>query len=502
MGDLTATVRITPDEDGFLGRECPTCERYFKITPGIGLEGTSHCICPYCGENRDGSEFLTREQIEYARSVALREFSATLLGQLKRREFTSRPTGGFGIGISLKVEGEVIPIEPYQERVLETEVVCDRCGLRYAVYGVFAFCPDCGIRNSLQVLTSSLAFAARELDLAESDTEHAARWSGEALASAVSAFDAFGRETCLLYAEQATEPAKAQNVSFQAIGKAAEHVRKLFAIDLTTFVSQDEWRAIVTGFQKRHLVAHRAGVIDEQYIAATGDTHAEVSRKIRIEVKEVRLLLDLLARLASAFNDTFTSNQAAIGPMMTPQRTSAASAHRAPKASAPRPPGNPFGLSNDAIRLAEAVAEYDSDLGYGYVSDADIATQASLKGLALEAAVRELEDAHLVTTQWVGGRTFIEGTPDLPRAIAQTLDYNPASDDLLVAETAVASENWMTGPDLVAVTGLTLARLNRAVLRLKARKQLEVMQTAGMAPYRFRQVKATGDTLRFTRSRK
>jgi hypothetical protein len=348
MGDLTATVRITPDEDGFLGRECPTCERYFKITPGTGLEGTSHCICPYCGENRDGSEFLTRDQIEYAKSVALKEFSTTLLGQLKRHEFTSRPTGGFGIGISIKVEGDVIPIEPYQERALETEVVCDRCGLRYAVYGVFAFCPDCGVRNSLQVLTSSLAFAGRELDLAENDTEHAARWSGEALASAVSAFDAFGHEMCLLHAHRATEPAKAQNVSFQAIGKAVDQVRKLFAIDLATFVSQDEWRAILTGFQKRHLVAHRAGVVDEQYIAATGDTQAEVGRKIRIEVKEVRLLLDLLGRLASSFNDAFTSQQPAAGGTMPPAATSAASARRAPKTSARRPPGNPFGLSNDA----------------------------------------------------------------------------------------------------------------------------------------------------------
>jgi hypothetical protein len=107
-----------------------------------------------------------------------------------------------------------------------------------------------------------------------------------------------------------------------------------------------------------------------------------------------------------------------------------------------------------------------------------------------------------VTTQWIGGRTFIEGTPDLPRALEQTLDYDPSSDDLLLAQTTVDSENWMTGPELVAVTGLTLARLNRAVLRLKSRQQLQVMQTMGTSPYRFRQVKATGDTLRFARSRK
>lgn len=498
MGDMTTTVRITADEEGFLGRECPKCERYFKVTPGTGLEGTSHCICPYCGENSDASDFLTRAQVEYAKSVALQEFSAALLTELKRHEFTSRPTGGFGIGISLKVEGGEIPIEAYQERALETEVVCDQCGLRYAVYGVFAFCPDCGVRNSLQVLTSSLAFAGKELDLAGSDAEHADRWSGEALASAVSAFDAFGRETCVLHAARTPEPAKAQNVSFQAFGKAAEQVLKLFAIDLAGFVSQDEWRAIVISFQKRHLVAHRAGVIDEQYIAATGDAQAEVGRKVRIDLKEVRVLLDLLARLGTSFNEAFSS--AAAGALI-PKPPTGTAPSRSPKASASRLPGNPFGLSNDAVRLAVAVAAHDSDVGYEYVSDGDVAAQASLSGLTLEAAVRELEDARLITTQWAGGRTFIEGTPELPRALIKTLDYDPSADELLVAEITVGHEAWMTGAELVDIAGLTTARINRAVLRLKARKQLEVLQTMGTAPYRFLQIKATGDTLRFVRSR-
>jgi hypothetical protein len=501
MGDMTTTVRIVPDEEGYLGRECPKCERYFKITPGTGLEGTSHCICPYCGERSDGSDFLTRAQLDYAKSVALQEFSSTLLHELKQHEFTSRPSGPLGIGISVKVEGGEIPIEPYQERTLETEVVCDRCGLRYAVYGVFAYCPDCGVRNSIQVLAKSLAFAGKQLDLAATDSDHAERWTAEALASAVSAFDAFGRETCLLHAGRATDATKAQNVSFQGIGKAAENVRKLFGIDLTAFVSADEWRAIVVAFQKRHLVAHRAGVIDEQYIAQSGDTSAEAGRKIRVDQAEVRNLLALLSQIGTAFGQAFGAQDAA-GQSPIPMPVSPATPQTPALGTPPNLPGNPFGLSNDAMRVATVIAQQDSDVGYQYISDADIAAQVTFQGLALEAAIRELEDARLVTTQWVGGRNFIEGTPDLPRALIRTLGYDPSLDDLLVAETAVAQEAWLTGPELVDRTHLPIARLNRAVLRLKARRHLEVIQTAGNAPYRFRQLKATGDTLRFIRSRK
>ena len=42
------------------------------------------------------------------------------------------------------------------EKQLETEVVCVNCTLRYSVYGVFAFCPDCGQHNSLQILDKNL----------------------------------------------------------------------------------------------------------------------------------------------------------------------------------------------------------------------------------------------------------------------------------------------------------------------------------------------------------
>src|SRR5580704_1607129 len=47
------SVPIQPDEEGYIGRECPveTCVGYFKITPGTGLKGPAPCHCPYCGHS-------------------------------------------------------------------------------------------------------------------------------------------------------------------------------------------------------------------------------------------------------------------------------------------------------------------------------------------------------------------------------------------------------------------------------------------------------------------
>ena len=165
-------VSIPTDENGFTGRECPRdgCGGYFKITFGTGLEGEGlPCHCPYCGHADQHDAFWTKAQIKYVRSIALKNMRNALSKDLKRLEFEHKPKGAFGIGVSMKVKpGRPTRIYHYQEKQLETEVVCTGCTLRYAVYGVFAFCPDCGQHNSLQILEGNLKVVGKMLDLASS----------------------------------------------------------------------------------------------------------------------------------------------------------------------------------------------------------------------------------------------------------------------------------------------------------------------------------------------
>ena len=163
-------ITIKADEDGFIGRECPVqeCEGYFKVTFGTGLQGENlPCHCPYCGHIGKHDTFWTKEQVEYAQSVAIRKITDTVFKDLKSMEFESKPRGGFGIGFSLKVKpGRPVPIRYYREKQLETTVICENCSLKYAIYGVFAHCPDCGVHNSKQILYKNLELSAKEIDLA------------------------------------------------------------------------------------------------------------------------------------------------------------------------------------------------------------------------------------------------------------------------------------------------------------------------------------------------
>lgn len=307
LGD-GVSIAIPADEHGFTGRECPEpgCEGYFKVEFGTGLKGEGlPCHCPYCGHVAGHDHFWTKEQLEYANSVAIQKIADAIHKDLKKLEFDHKPRGAFGIGISMKVKsGRPIPIRHYREKQLETEIVCAACTLRYSVYGVFACCPDCGQHNSLEILAKNLEVIGKMLDLASTaEKSLAEKLIENALEDCVSAFDGFGRELCRVFANEATSPARAEKISFQNLEGARSNLVDLFGFDISEGIDPAEWGAAAIAFQKRHLVAHKLGVIDADYLKKTGDWNVPLGRKIAIsagEVKAFARILGTLAQLISA----------------------------------------------------------------------------------------------------------------------------------------------------------------------------------------------------------
>lgn len=307
----TISVRFDPDEDGYMGRECPEpeCLGYFKITPGTGVLDATACFCPYCGHQDSPDNFFTQEQIEHAKSVALNRITGALLKDLKALEFNHPARGSFGIGMSLTVSGRPAPIRYYREKRLETEVICDACTLRYAIYGVFAFCPDCGAHNSLQILSKNLELVEKKIVLAATvEPDLSAQLVADALENVVAAFDAFGRERCWAHTSRAVGSPRAAEVSFQNLMKARDRVQALFGVDLSAGITADDWTFACRAFQKRHLLAHKMGVVDEAYIRATGDPAAVIGRKVRLDVAEVQRLVAIVGNLGRMFTESLPTS--------------------------------------------------------------------------------------------------------------------------------------------------------------------------------------------------
>ena len=77
VGDITETddgfqtsISIPTDEDGFFGRECPSCEAPFKmrVEEYDALPDEINLTCPYCGHREEHSAFMSASQ--QARALA------------------------------------------------------------------------------------------------------------------------------------------------------------------------------------------------------------------------------------------------------------------------------------------------------------------------------------------------------------------------------------------------------------------------------------------------
>lgn len=291
-------IELIPDDQGMIGRECPNvnCKGYFKIEPGTGpqVEGMT-CHCPYCSFEASHSNFITENQKAYGYSIIKKDLYKGYTDQLHKmaRNSDRKSRGGF-LQLSIDVKVSPRPIQYYAELELETDLICDHCGLHYAIYGMFGYCPDCTTHNSFQILSKNLELALKIIENAHQSKEEEL---GEFLLSnalnySVASFDGFGRETCRI----ANPPA---DIRFQNIVGARKNVSQTFGFDIVANIAPDEWEHVVIYFNKRHLLAHNMGVIDEEYIRKTNDTSAIIGRKVVIDPDEIRVFIGNLEKIAN-----------------------------------------------------------------------------------------------------------------------------------------------------------------------------------------------------------
>jgi hypothetical protein len=102
-------MAIPVDLDGFLRRECPTCEREFKWFPASGDEEGSVAgvpaggfFCPYCGVQAPADAWFTKAQIALAQKITeteviepmLRKFADDIARTFRSAGMTIRSTPG------------------------------------------------------------------------------------------------------------------------------------------------------------------------------------------------------------------------------------------------------------------------------------------------------------------------------------------------------------------------------------------------------------------------
>jgi len=85
---MEGRVEIPRDDAGYIRRQCPRCERAFKLLYQGDSEAATQTqvlelYCPYCGIPSPSDQFWTNEQVETFQAAA----GKLMLDDLKRRGF-------------------------------------------------------------------------------------------------------------------------------------------------------------------------------------------------------------------------------------------------------------------------------------------------------------------------------------------------------------------------------------------------------------------------------
>lgn len=303
--DLKISINIPTDDDGMIGRECLKCKKYFKLKLGTGLP-TQHCHCPYCDYEGNYDTFWTPAQIEYAKSIAInqayKQILKPALDKLHRsfKDLERNTRNGF---IQFKVtstnQNFSVPIKYYSEKELETNLICDNCGLEFSIYGVFANCPDCNEINAFLIYQKSIEVTKKQFDIfckPDIPKEIKENSLNYILTSCVSAFDGLGKE--LRKHKPEFYPNKPKNL-FQ----------NLYALNeiLNDFIKSNhsDFDFLSKMFQVRHLFEHNMGVIDNDFVKKIPAYSRMTDRKYVLSEDEVRKFIDLMLELGDLIKDNY-----------------------------------------------------------------------------------------------------------------------------------------------------------------------------------------------------
>jgi uncharacterized Zn finger protein (UPF0148 family) len=313
-------VSMSSDKEGYFDRECPSpeCLVQFKVHEDDWRDKVrdEEVFCPFCGHTADSRKWFTHEQLEHGKKVALTHVQDRI-GRAMKRDAESwnrrQPRNSF-IRITVKVDNHpqpiLIPAAAAEE--MRLKITCPACNCRYAVIGAAFFCPACGHNAAELVFSQSIAGILNALDVLASvraaipdrDTaETTARLVIEnGLQNAVTAFQRYA-ET--LYARHPSPPPARRNV-FQNLAEGNDLWNTAFGKQYSDYLDRGELGVVTRMFQQRHLLAHRQGLVDQDYITRSGDTTYRIGQRVAIREATVRGCLLVIQKLATGLASDVT----------------------------------------------------------------------------------------------------------------------------------------------------------------------------------------------------
>ena len=317
-GGVQVPIQIRLDDNGQLDRQCPSdeCGAEFKVLLDDWKDKVRDeaVYCPICRHEAKATEWNTPQQQEYIRTAGLAYLQKVVHGALSedsRRFNAMQPRGGFiQLSLSYRPSPPVIIIPPTAADCLRQHFVCESCGCRYSSLGAAFFCPACGHNSASTTFAKAVAtvrasvaalgaIKAAVKDAADEDvaTDTARQILENGLVKLVASFQRYAEAT--FHRLPNAGNFKVRKNLFQNLGEASTLWRSATGKEFEDLLGPSDLAALGVFFQQRHLLAHREGIVDQDYIAKAQDMTYRVGQKLIIKESSVSRLADLVEQLAS-----------------------------------------------------------------------------------------------------------------------------------------------------------------------------------------------------------
>lgn len=313
-------ISVPLDEKGYYDRECPSgeCAGSFKVLFDDWREKVrdEQVFCPFCRHEAPADEWNTEGQARHIKSVAEVEMGRLLNNALKQGVARSRPLkmGGGLLSVTASLSykpGRIPPVWPAKATAeLRQDFTCEECQCRYASVGASFFCPACGhnsaessFENTLETVRKTVAAlqAVRSALAAAADTDVAhdavRQVVEDQFPRLVGAFERLNEVLFEKLPNASQHPRK--RAVFQRLDDASSLWKQASGKGFEDFLTAAELGRVKFLYQRRHVLSHRQGIVDQEYIDRSGDTVYKVGQRLVVRESDVIEMVDLLGKLAN-----------------------------------------------------------------------------------------------------------------------------------------------------------------------------------------------------------
>ena len=266
--------------------------------------------CPMCGHIDTSEKWWTQAQLDSASKIASDYVMDMISGELDKifGRLARSTRGNKFVKITYKPGKRISfsnnPIGQSEE--WETEIECDKCGTRYSVIGSAYFCPCCGNNSAISVFDESLDSIEKMLEslgeMKELLTNSYGRDKAEtmsrsllesSLGDIVSAFQKFAE---CVYKQKSSEKVRVND--FQIVEKGSNLFLDATGKGYDEWLTKQEIERMNLLFQRRHIIEHNAGIIDEKYVEKSLDPAYVVGQRIIVRKEDAQELLRIIKKLS------------------------------------------------------------------------------------------------------------------------------------------------------------------------------------------------------------